>query len=99
MMSGMSPLCLLAGCGGKDAQGGKEAETPKQEEAAKPAQQEQQEPAQEEQTSGTSTKLLFHSPYHDTAGIIFQDKRIQHQYRHHSNNNSGSPQRTHVNGT
>ena len=50
LMAGALAAGLLAGCGGKDAQGGKEAETPKQEEAAKPAQEEQQEPAQEEQT-------------------------------------------------
>ncbi len=42
LMAGALAAGLLAGCGGKDAQGGKEAETPKQEEAAKPAQEEQQ---------------------------------------------------------
>ena len=57
LMAGALAAGLLAGCGGKDAQGGKEAETPKQEEAAKPAQEEQQEPAQEEQTSGEKETL------------------------------------------
>ena len=57
LMAGALAAGLLAGCGGKDAQGGKEAETPKQEEATKPAQEEQQEPAQEEQTSGEKETL------------------------------------------